>query len=120
MRSRYSANVLGDDAYLARSWHPSTRPVELDSRAGPRWVGLEIVATDAGGAGDTEGMVEFKAYYLDGNKLSALHEQSRFLHEEGRWLYVNGRIYPSQSRDIGRNEACPCGSGKKFKRCCGG
>lgn len=21
---------------------------------------------------------------------------------------------------IGRNEACPCGSGKKFKRCCGG
>jgi uncharacterized protein len=21
---------------------------------------------------------------------------------------------------VGRNEACPCGSGKKFKKCCGG
>jgi uncharacterized protein YecA (UPF0149 family) len=21
---------------------------------------------------------------------------------------------------IGRNEPCPCGSGKKFKKCCGG
>ena len=23
-------------------------------------------------------------------------------------------------RKIGRNEPCPCGSGKKYKRCCGG
>jgi uncharacterized protein YecA (UPF0149 family) len=22
-------------------------------------------------------------------------------------------------RDVGRNDPCPCGSGKKFKRCCG-
>jgi uncharacterized protein len=21
---------------------------------------------------------------------------------------------------VGRNETCPCGSGKKFKKCCGG
>ncbi|MGO9124867.1 MAG: SEC-C metal-binding domain-containing protein [Terriglobales bacterium] len=21
---------------------------------------------------------------------------------------------------VGRNEPCPCGSGKKYKRCCGG
>ncbi|MGH9158902.1 MAG: SEC-C metal-binding domain-containing protein [Vicinamibacteraceae bacterium] len=25
----------------------------------------------------------------------------------------------SRASDIGRNQACPCGSGKKFKRCCG-
>lgn len=24
------------------------------------------------------------------------------------------------NRDIGRNEPCPCGSGKKFKKCCMG
>jgi uncharacterized protein YecA (UPF0149 family) len=23
-------------------------------------------------------------------------------------------------RQVGRNEPCPCGSGKKYKRCCGG
>ncbi len=26
---------------------------------------------------------------------------------------------PAHRRKIGRNEPCPCGSGKKFKRCCG-
>ena len=23
-------------------------------------------------------------------------------------------------RRVGRNEPCPCGSGKKYKKCCGG
>ena len=27
---------------------------------------------------------------------------------------------PAKSKKIGRNEPCPCGSGKKYKRCCGG
>ena len=26
---------------------------------------------------------------------------------------------PSVSKKVGRNEPCPCGSGKKFKKCCG-
>jgi uncharacterized protein YecA (UPF0149 family) len=26
----------------------------------------------------------------------------------------------STARQPGRNEPCPCGSGKKYKRCCGG
>jgi SWIM/SEC-C metal-binding protein len=26
---------------------------------------------------------------------------------------------PIQSQKIGRNDPCPCGSGKKFKKCCG-
>jgi preprotein translocase subunit SecA len=25
----------------------------------------------------------------------------------------------SRSRKIGRNDPCPCGSGKKYKKCCG-
>jgi uncharacterized protein YecA (UPF0149 family) len=27
---------------------------------------------------------------------------------------------PRRSTKIGRNQPCPCGSGKKYKRCCGG
>ncbi len=27
---------------------------------------------------------------------------------------------PAESKKIGRNEPCPCGSGKKHKKCCGG
>jgi uncharacterized protein YecA (UPF0149 family) len=26
---------------------------------------------------------------------------------------------PVQSEKIGRNDPCPCGSGKKYKKCCG-
>ena len=28
-------------------------------------------------------------------------------------------IRPSLSEEVGRNDACPCGSGRKYKRCCG-
>jgi preprotein translocase subunit SecA len=28
-------------------------------------------------------------------------------------------IKPAQSSKVGRNDPCPCGSGKKYKRCCG-
>ena len=33
----------------------------------------------------------------------------------------NGKVgqAKSQTADVGRNEPCPCGSGKKFKNCCG-
>ena len=26
---------------------------------------------------------------------------------------------PEKQKKIGRNDPCPCGSGKKYKRCCG-
>nr|WP_314624085.1 PBPRA1643 family SWIM/SEC-C metal-binding motif protein [uncultured Noviherbaspirillum sp.] len=28
-------------------------------------------------------------------------------------------VLPVHVEKIGRNEACPCGSGKKYKKCCG-
>ena len=28
--------------------------------------------------------------------------------------------HPIMTKKVGRNEPCPCGSGKKFKKCCGG
>ena len=31
-------------------------------------------------------------------------------------LFIEGKV---MTRKIGRNELCPCGSGKKYKRCCG-
>lgn len=31
-----------------------------------------------------------------------------------------GSTGPARSTKVGRNEPCPCGSGKKYKRCCGG
>jgi preprotein translocase subunit SecA len=32
---------------------------------------------------------------------------------------VRGATFAKQYTDVGRNDPCPCGSGKKFKKCCG-
>jgi SEC-C motif-containing protein len=86
MRSRYSAFVKGDVAYLLRTWHPRTRPARLELDAGMRWTGLEILATGDGTAFHTVGTVEFRASYRGGS----LHEQSRFERADGAWVYVDG------------------------------
>ena len=86
MRSRFSAFARGDEAYLLRSWHPSTRPSSLELDADLEWRRLQIVDTADGGADDAEGIVEFRARYAGG----ALHERSRFTRRAGRWLYLDG------------------------------
>jgi uncharacterized protein YchJ len=32
--------------------------------------------------------------------------------------FCNGELRPKIVPKIGRNDLCPCGSGKKFKKCC--
>ncbi len=126
MCSRYTAYVMGRRDYLLATWHPATRP-ESAAMGGMAlsWIGLEVVATEQGGESDTQGVVEFVASYVQnaGGRQAAgsrLHERSRFVRESisgnHRWLYVGGDCRVS---DIGRNDACPCASGRKFKRCCG-
>lgn len=119
MRARYSAYVLGDTAFLRASWHASTRPADIDPDHGPTWLGLEVRAASAGQADDDEGRVEFVARYRDGAHLGTLHETSRFVRERGCWFYVDGEVRPAMTMKTGRNASCPCGSGRKFKRCCG-
>lgn len=92
MRSRYTAFARDDESYLLATWHSSTRPprLELASRSPANWLGLKIVKTEAGHAGDTHGIVEFIARYKIGGKASRLQETSRFIREGGRWYYVDG------------------------------
>lgn len=92
MRSRYSAFVVGDGAYLARTWHPSTRPGELVLDDGTGWLRLDIVDVVAGGPFDDRGEVEFRAISRDANGRHVLHERSRFVREHGRWSYVDGDV----------------------------
>jgi len=92
MRSRYSAFAMGDATYLLESWHPATRPARLDLDPSVRWTGLEIVATDAGGPEDVNGVVEFRAHHEQDGGAGVLHEVSRFRRHDGPWRYVRGRI----------------------------
>jgi SEC-C motif-containing protein len=91
MRSRFSAFRDGDAAWLLASWHPSTRPAQLDLSHNPTWRGLQIVDTVAGGPDDDTGIVEFRATYLapEGG-VGIQHERSRFVREDGRWYYLDG------------------------------
>lgn len=107
MQSRYEAFVRNDGEYLAST---TTQKISTDMSAykNIEWLKLEVID-----AKDDE--VEFKAYYRENNLISVLHERSKFVLVDGNWLYDDGVLFNTQ---IQRNESCPCGSGKKFKKCC--
>lgn len=87
MRSRYTAFVRGNEAYLLATWHPDTRPqsLQLDRTPQPRWLGLKIVAVR-----EDPPSVEFVARYRIAGKAHRLHERSRFAQADGKWLYYDG------------------------------
>ncbi len=112
MRSRYSAFVLKDSAYLQRSLHPSQRADEdsqtLAEAFQTPWLGLQVLAAG-------KDWVEFCAFYQTPQGLGQLHEYSYFVQEGGQWFYRDGRFLPPLKLE--RNQTCPCGSGKKYKHC---
>lgn len=115
MRSRYSAFVLDLPDYLLATWHPSTCPVRLEPDGVTTWKRLEVI--ESGEEGE-RGWVHFRATFREGRRWSMLEEVSRFVSEAGQWFYVGGNPAAQRLRP-GRNTACPCGSGRKFKVCCG-
>lgn len=88
MRSRYSAFAVGDADYLARSWATGTRPRRVRVLPDQRWIGLEVLATEAGGMLDATGIVEFRASFERDGEADSIHERSAFTREGGRWVYV--------------------------------
>jgi SEC-C motif-containing protein len=89
MRSRYTAFVLDRRDYLLATWHPSTRPAELEApEPGLRWLGLEVRRSTM--QDPDHGTVEFLARSKLGGRAHRLHETSRFVREGGAWFYVDG------------------------------
>lgn len=129
MRARYSAFVQKDFAFIGESLHPDHRH-DYDGAATRRWaensqwLGLEVVSCSDGQKDDATGEVEFIATYKDKNAVHRHHERSQFGRQDGRWYFVDGQIIPPETLvhaapKVGRNDPCPCGSGRKFKKCCG-
>ena len=118
MRSRFSAYALNKLDYLVESWHQDYRPEYLQIDPGIKWLGLDIINYATQGDDAT---VEFEALLLVDQKVDAMHEKSQFVREQGRWLYATGEMMLPLTKPFepGRNTNCPCGSGLKFKRCCG-
>lgn len=129
MRSRYCAFVKRNGAYLADTLAAEKRGAFDPAAVGhdqTDWIGLEIIDRSAGGVLDQTGQVEFIARFSENGREHQLHERSNFERRAGKWVYVDG-AFPDQpiiesdasANRVGRNDPCPCGSGKKFKKCCG-
>jgi SEC-C motif-containing protein len=129
MRSRYAAFALGEIDYIVSSHHPRTRH-EVDRKGAEEWSkqaswqGFEIRASEGGGATDKTGVVEFVARYQLEGKDCLHHERALFEREDGEWFFVDGspvkaKPVTREAPKVGRNDPCPCGSGNKYKRCCG-
>ena len=89
MRSRYTAFVVGDGSYVARTWAPETLPAGLEvDPSGEPFTRLDVIATEGGGLFDATGVVVFQAHYPGGS----LQERSRFERRDGQWLYVDGVV----------------------------
>lgn len=135
MRSRYTAYTKNDLDYIKNTMQgPAAQGFDKESALEwakkITWLGLEVI--DAQQQGD-RGQVEFIAQYQEKRKEKHIHEVSQFERVEGKWFYVDGEqvgCCPGHSHDhdhshsqesakVGRNDPCPCGSNKKFKKCCG-
>ena len=129
MRARYSAYAMCSIDYLFRTSGPKIQK-EFDAEGSKKWsesatwTGLEVLSTEAGGENDDTGRVEFIAHYTIKDKNFDHHEVSDFERINGEWRFIDGKIVgPEPIRreepKVGRNDPCPCGSGKKYKKCCG-
>ena len=127
MRARYSSFIVLSYDFLRNTLDPTTRD-SYDEESikkwaeSAEWLGLEIVSCKDGKESDTKGEVEFIATYMLDNEKKIHHEQATFIKKNNQWYFQEGKWVkpkPIQVVKIGRNEACPCGSGKKYKKCCG-
>ncbi len=145
MRSRYTAYVRANIPYLKSSLTKKSRK-DFDAKGskawaeGVEWQGLKVVSTKQGTPSDDEGVVEFIVTYRQEGSMIEHHEVAHFKRDEKEhWKYDDGDIrtlkdgepvedeaettrvetFVRDTPKVGRNDPCSCGSGKKFKKCCG-
>lgn len=132
MRSRYSAFVLVLPEYIVKTTVPAQQALldidAIESWAKETdWAGLEIVKHTPK-LGKRHAQVEFKAYFYTkdnandlAEKIQAHHELSTFVivkdktNNDARWYFLD----PTVAMTVTQKQPCICGSGEKFKRCCG-
>ncbi len=129
MRSRYTAYVKKEVPYIIQTIMPAQLK-EIDEEGIRKWAektswqNLQIVNTEKGGPDDKKGTVEFIAQYKEKGVVCNHHEIGRFSKHDGSWFYEDSE-FPAQKQfvrsdtKVKRNDPCPCGSGKKYKKCCG-
>ena len=121
MRARYSAFVTNNIDFIDQTMRGSAREdFDRDENLNfchvAQWVGLEVFNFDEK---DNKGSVTFSAKYQINQDKYEIKEKSLFEKIDGQWFYVAGENIKEQTPKLGRNDPCYCGSGRKFKKCCG-
>lgn len=126
MRARYSAFVKNQINFIGETHTPGTTDFDIEEArnwaVSSTWKGLEVIKNKESGDKAT---VEFRAKYADKDDNDYLHHEiASFIKRDDQWYYDDGQIVGTgplkrAAPKVGRNEPCPCGSGKKFKKCCG-
>jgi SEC-C motif domain protein len=122
MRSRFTAYSLGRVDYILTTYDPRI-VMQQDAAGIADWARrsqfwkLEILKTEAGGPDDLKGTVHFNATIFENGKVGGINERSNFERLHGKWYYKDGKHFPFKAP--GPNDVCPCGSGKKYKKCHG-
>lgn len=127
MRARYAAFATGAIDFIVATTHSRTRR-EIDVQYIREWSqtsiwrGLEIIDTKS--VDDNKAYVSFEAQYTQAGKDHSHKEKGLFEREHGKWRFVTGEDLKNptvryETPRPGRNEPCPCGSGRKYKKCCG-
>lgn len=128
MRSRYTAFTLGDLDHIERTNTEAAlaefNRIDIEaSLPDTEWLGLEILGTEGGLNADSKGKVSFSFRYQKAGREYSQREIASFVRVDGDWRYesseVNPKPPPVRVEKIGRNDPCPCGSGKKYKKCHG-
>ncbi len=131
MRARYSAYVKKTIPFIAKTQtseaYEQFDQAEAEKRADSAdWTGLKIIDTKKGGPQDDSRIVVFEAHYADkASGKDLIHKESSLFEKvNGQWMFKEGVIAGAQAfkrlePKVGRNDPCSCGSGKKFKKCCG-
>jgi len=129
LRSRYTAYARREIEYIKNTIHPEEKEKRDETAIrkwaeATEWTRLEILNVTDGGPEDKEGQIEFVSYYREKEKDKVHSELATFVKEEDTWYYKDSvapkvKQYFRPGPKIGRNQPCPCGSGKKYKKCCG-
>jgi SEC-C motif-containing protein len=127
MRSRYSAFAKHDIEYIKETMVGEVldefdEQEALNWAQNSSWLGLEVIDAPEVTPTSKKGFVEFVANYSINGERQELHEYSSFKKIDDKWFYTGGIVKtdeePIRVNKVGRNELCPCGSGKKYKKCC--
>jgi len=127
MRARYSAFVTHAIDFIVASTHSRTRKeIDVDYirewSETSTWHGLQILETR--NVNDNKAYVSFEARFTQRDEEQKHREKSLFEREDGEWRFVTGDELKNptvryETPRPGRNDPCPCGSGKKYKKCHG-